>query len=338
MTDWDARFRRTLQDVLATGQEMCVRSSLSIGSDKAAREVLNYSLDLPDPTDRLLFHPRCRLDVVKAVGRFAWMMAANDRVADVAWYDRGAHKFSDDGWTVPGSSDGARLLNPRPGLNQIERVIELLRREPDSRRAVAVVYQPEDAGRVSRDVPCTIGMAYNLRGEGLHASTIMRSSNAFRILPYDLFLFSLLAEVVAAELGVPLAGYHQFAVSLHVYVPDVDAATDVVTSDPPATRWSMPAMPPGSVFEQLRALIRVEQELRHPDVTVDVAAVPRLEQRFEQELVPYWQDFGRVLLLHALRRRAPAHPDRLAAEEALIGALGPAFGALLRPDFAQLPA
>ena len=327
--DWDATFRRTLHEVLARGHDMCVRSSLSIGNEKAARELLNHSLELPVPGDRLLFDPRCRLNLLRAAGRFCWMMAANDRVADVAWYDGGAALFSDDGWTVPGSSDGARLFNPRPGLNQIERVIELLRREPDSRRAVAVIYQPDDAGRVSRDIPCTIGMSYNLRAGGLHATTIMRSSNAFRILPYDLFLFSLLAEVVAAELGVDLAGYHQFAVSFHVYHRDLELAADVAAGEPTGPRAVMPPMPRGPALEHIRALLRIEQDLRDAAVSLEPDSVRRLADRIERELPGYWQDFGRVLLLHAMRRRLPVGPERHDLELAVIGELGAAFRTLV---------
>lgn len=325
--DWDAVFRCTLADVLAHGHEMRTGPSLSVGSGQPARELLNRSLELPDPRDRLLFQPRSRLNLPRAAGRFAWTMAGNDRLADVEWYDAGAGRFSDNGLTIPGSCDGARLLNPRPGLDQLARVIELLRREPDSRRAVAAIYQPEDAGRVSRDVPCTIALAWNLRGDRLHATTIMRSSNAFKVLPYDLFLFSMLAEVVAVELGVALGSYHQFAVSLHVYHRDLEAATATAAADPPAGRAPMPPMPPGAL-EHLRVLLRIEQDLRGPQQDAGLAWLARQHERIAVELPRYWQGFGRLLLLHTLQRRVADPSTRRSLEVAVADALDEPFRSL----------
>jgi hypothetical protein len=230
------------------------------------------------------------------------MMSGSNRLAEIEYYDRGARKFSDDGWIVPGSCDGARLLNPRPGLNQLDRILDLLRREPGTRRAVAAIYQPEDAGRVSRDVPCAVAVAYSLRGEELHATTMLRSSNALRILPYDIFLFSLLAEVVAAELHVRLATYHQFAVSLHVYHKDIQLARDLVQVPSPMERPAMPPVPPGTALRDIETLSRIEQDLRASHMTAGPEWLSRFRVRIETALPRFWQNFARLLLIHALRR------------------------------------
>src|SRR4051812_4461069 len=56
------------------------------------REHLNYSFDLPFPLHRL--SPKLRLHV--AVARFVWMMAANNRLADIAFYEPKVAHYSDD--------------------------------------------------------------------------------------------------------------------------------------------------------------------------------------------------------------------------------------------------
>jgi thymidylate synthase len=322
--DSHAAFRRALGDVLDHGRPTQAGASLSVGGGRATRELLHYPLQFDNPRDRVLGSPQQRFNAVAAVGRFVWTMAGSDRLADVEFYDANARRFSDDGVTVPGSCDGARLLHPRPGLNQLERVVELLRREAGSRRAVAAIYQPEDAGRRSRDIPCAIALAYNLREDGLHATTIMRSSNALKVLPYDLFLFSLLAEVVAAELEVEPAGYHQFAVSLHVYAEDVPQAEAVVAAGAPPGRAAMRPVP-ADPFGQLSRLVQLEQELRAGHLLAGRAWVKEHDQRIDRTLAPFWQDFARVLLLHAVRRGGLPAGERDAFAQEVSSALSDPF-------------
>jgi hypothetical protein len=328
--DWDSIFATALADVLSRGHEVSGGPGLSIGSGRTTRELLNYSFELSDPRDRLLFRPGGTIDIVAATGRFAWMMSGSNRLADIEYYDHGARKFSDDGWTVPGSCDGARLLNPSPGMNQLERVLDLLRTESGTRRAVAAIYRPEDAGRRSRDIPCAIAVAYNVRGGEVHATTILRSSNAFRILPYDVFLFSLLAEVVAAELGMRLATYHQFAVSLHIYDKDIEAARDLVSSAASLERTPMPPMPRGTALRDVKVLAEIEQDLRASHLVADSAWMKRFDVRIEAGLPRFWQNLARLLLIHALRMGSRDAMSRRALEDAVAEQLDEPFKGILR--------
>jgi thymidylate synthase len=325
-SSWDEVFRATVATAL-DGERVEAGGSLSVGSGQTTREILNHSFELGDVRHRLLGNPRVRFNLLAAVGRFAWMMSGSDRLEVVEYYDANARRFSDDGLTVPGSSDGARLLNPRPGLNQLARVVELLTAEPGTRRAVATVYQAEDAGRRSRDVPCHLAVAYNLRPDGLHATTLMRSSNVVRVLPYDVFLFTLLAEFVAAAAGTEVAGYHQFTVSLHVYERDVPLAEEILAAAPTGP-LPMPAMPGGTAWEDLAALLAVERKIRsHP--AVDARSVRALRAEIAGDLRPFWRDLAYVLLLHALRAGPLPDPSRIPLEEELTGLLPDAFRAAL---------
>lgn len=297
---WDTLYGRILADVLANGSDVPAGRSLSVGSARATKELLNYSFQLSNPRDRLLFNPVCSFNLPAAIGRFAWIMSGSDRLSDVEYYDSKARRFSDDGLTIPGSCDGARLLNPRPGFNQLERIIRLLAAEPGGRRGVATIYHPEDAGRSSRDIPCHIALAYNVRDGGLQATTIMRSSNALKVLPYDLFLMSLLAEVVACTLGVELHGYYQFAVSIHVYLDDVPQA-EAASAQFSQVGVAMPAMPKGDALDNIARLLEVEREVRRLHVLPDDTWIDSATQRIGDTLVPYWQEFAHLLLIHALR-------------------------------------
>ncbi|HKE99261.1 MAG TPA: thymidylate synthase [Actinomycetes bacterium] len=326
---WDDLFREIVAGVLDAGDEVRAGAGLSVGAGQVTRERLNCSFELAEPRDRLLFNPRCRFNLCAAVGRFAWMMSGSDRLADIEYYDLRGRDFSDDGLVVPGSCDGARLLSPRRGLDQLARVVDLLRHDPGTRRAVAVIYHPEDAGRVSRDIPCHIAVGYNLRDGALHCTTLMRSSNAARVLPYDLFLFTLLAEVVACMVGASSFTYHQFAISMHVYAKDLPAARAIVTEPPPARRRPMPPMPSASVAGDVRTFLEIEREFRASHLLADSVWLADQQLRIQASLPGFWQDFAQVLLVQAVRRCRLEPSRRTALEAEAVAPISDPFKALV---------
>src|SRR5207302_676113 len=150
------------------------------------------------------------------------------RYADIAFYEPKVKGFTDDGISVPGSSYGRRIVQVRPGLDQLGSAISRLKDDPSSRRAAVTIYQPEDAVRESKDIPCAFGLFYHVRGGELYATLSMRSNNAVQLLPFNVFEFSLLAEVVACELGVPLGPLVYQAASMHVYDESLARAREII--------------------------------------------------------------------------------------------------------------
>jgi thymidylate synthase len=325
-SDWSGSFRAVLADILEHGDRVAAGRSLSVGSGRETRELLNHTLHVPALHDRLLFAPGLRFNIFAAVGRFVWMMSGNNRVADIEFYDEKAASFSDDGRTIPGSCDGFRLLNPRPGLNQLENVIGLLISEPWTRRAVATVYHPDDAGRVSCDVPCHIGVAYSRRNDQLCATTMMRSCNAARVLPYDFFLFTMLAEYVARSVGAIPGQYSQFTVSLHIYAEDIDLANSVVDDAlTGAGQSQMAPMPQGDPAPAVTGLIAVERAIRQSYLLADRTWMLRHEEVITSSLPGYWQDFARVILIHAIRKSMLESAAKSELSSEVDSKLSPAF-------------
>lgn len=291
--DADEAFRRTLSDVLAEGDE--------VGSgDRRSVDMRDYQTGFQDLRARIVTNPVRRLDSVSAVARFVWMIAGNDRLADIAFYAPQVKGYTDDGLTVPGSSYGQRLRRPSPGLDQLPGVVERLRKEPESRRAAAVIWSPEDAVRVSKDIPCAFGVFYRIRGGRLEATTVMRSNNAFRLLPFNVFEFSMLAELVAAELDVEPGRYTHWAASMHVLEQAGERAKSKSLVDGPESLSAvMPAMPTsGSPLEAARLLAGAEADLRHTRTTAGVLA---LRDQTARQLGDYWTALFDVLAVHALR-------------------------------------
>jgi hypothetical protein len=261
------------------------------------------------------------------------MIAGSDRLDDIRFYEanglagdrsKGVSRFSDDGLSISGSNYGARLFRSRPGMDQVAACIHLIRRDPTTRRASMTVYQPEDAGRRSADIPCTFGVLLSPRDSALHLTVVMRSNNAWHLLPYNIFEFSLLGEIIASETNLELGTYHHFAVSMHLYEETWDSARRAIGA-PSFRLEGFPTMPPNSL-SRVRELCVWESRIRHEHRGLAKRRVQEEVGRL-QKFGEYWEPFGRVVLTKALVNAGK--PD-LAAEVAK-ATPGP-LGQLLRRE------
>lgn len=290
-----------LQTILADGEPVLAGKSLSVGSERTTRELCDFSIVVTRPTNRLIMLPGRRINLTTAIARFVWLVAGSDRARDIAYYDSRALAFSDDGTSLPGSNFGHRIFAPTPGLDQFATTIERLRRDPSSRRAAIAIFQPEDASRESRDIPCALSLTYRIRGGDLHATTIMRSSNTFGLFPYDFFEFSMLAEMLACELHRPLGSVTHFASSAHFYEEDIIAVRRLVNEGVLKPTPAMPPMPHDPApRQQTRTLVELEWELRHS------GNISELVKHADHELCEYWFQFFAVLCWYARREEAMA--------------------------------
>ncbi len=233
------------------------------------------------------------------------MMTANNRLADIAFYERRVERFSDDGLTVPGSSYGMRLRQPQPGLDQVDNVIKTLTSDNNTRRAAITVYHPVDAGRESKDVPCAFGMFFHCREGKLHATVMMRSNNALALLPLNIVEFSMLVEIVAVEAGLELGEITWFVGSMHLFEDDITKAKRIldVPLVPVAAMPPMPREKDHRPLAQLTKLGILEAKMRHESKAIDHRSVDEWIDRFCGDLSPYWAQMGLLLLSNVAKNR-----------------------------------
>ncbi|MDT3397622.1 thymidylate synthase [Streptomyces sp. B1866] len=192
------------------------------------RELLDAHLVLTRPRARLLHLPPVRiLNPAFAAAETVWHLSGSDD----PWifdYNGRLRQYADDG--VLRGAYGPRMRRWGGGLDQLARVVEILGDDPDSRRAVIQLYDPARDAAGHRDVPCTLGFRFHLRGGRLHMATTMRSQDVWVGLPYDLFFATVLHELVAGWVGAELGVYHHHVDSLHLYERDAAAAESLPTA------------------------------------------------------------------------------------------------------------
>ncbi|UKY49901.1 thymidylate synthase [Streptomyces inhibens] len=247
----------------------------------ATREVLDLTMRLTQPRARLLYAPPARIvNPAFAVAETVWHLSGSD----APWifdYNARLRQYADDG--ILRGAYGPRMRNWAGRVDQLHRVVEILKDDPDSRRATIQLYDPARDTAGHKDVPCTLGFRFHLRGGRLHMSTTMRGQDVWIGMPYDLFFFTTLHELVAGWLDVDLGEYHHHVDSLHIYERDIekaDALTDVAAS---------PVMPelstPWEGFEKLLDRVEAGGETGHPgwDAMAETMRSYRLWKSGERE-------------------------------------------------------
>lgn len=196
-----------------------------LGSRKGERvlERLHQQITLTEPWDR---YPRLNLRKASLPAQIAetmWILSGRNDVEWLSYYLPRAAEFSDDGKTWRGGY-GPRLrhfghLNGSPsGGDQLAHVVEVLRADPTSRRAVMAIYDPVVDMKPGKDIPCNDFISFQSRLGELHAHVFVRSNDLmWGWSGINAFEWSVLQEVIASILGIEVGTLTFSISSLHAY-------------------------------------------------------------------------------------------------------------------------
>lgn len=187
------------------------------------REQIGVTLRVTDAHCNIFEHPARKLNYKFMVAEWLWIWFGKEDVASIAQYNKEIAKFSDNGQTFDGAY-GPRVSGQWPF------VVSSLRRDMDTRQAVISIFQARRPEDQSKDVPCTLTVQFLYRYNRLNAIVCMRSSDVWLGLPYDFFNFSMLLNILAGQLGVPVGSMIMHLGSSHLYDRNVEAASQVLAS------------------------------------------------------------------------------------------------------------
>lgn len=189
-------------------------------------ELENHQLRLP-PRARWANFAARKLKIEYLRREFRWYLRADPKDLSIAEVAKLWGSILNPDGSV-NSNYGQYLV----GGGGLEWVVAELRRDPDSRRAVAVILRPDHLHVNNKDVPCTYSLAFRIRDRRLNMSVHMRSQDAIWGLGNDLPCFSLFHELVAALLELPMGEYCQTVDSMHVYERHWPMLTEIVLGSP----------------------------------------------------------------------------------------------------------
>lgn len=152
-------------------------------------------------------------------GEMLWYMLGRKDIEFIHKFSTVWSRISDDGVNC-NSAYGDIIFN-RHGFNQLEKIIELLKTDKDTRRAVINLNVPNKNVIETKDEICTISLTFYIRNNKLYCSTCMRSNDFYTGLPYDVAFFTELQKLIANELNIECGSYFHHAISLHLYLRNI---------------------------------------------------------------------------------------------------------------------
>ena len=177
------------------------------------RELNNMKIEIADVSDSIVSVRNTSLTYL--LGEFLWYFNGSQSMEYISKFSTFWKHISDDG--ITSNSAYGYLLMHKHGFNQIEKIIELLTIDPNSRRAVININVPNVRVIETKDEPCTIALQFLNRDGKLHCTSIMRSNDIWFGTPYDWAFFIELQKVIADRLGLGYGTYTHFATSFHAY-------------------------------------------------------------------------------------------------------------------------
>jgi len=255
----------------------------------STKECLAVGFELKNPRRRCITNTARRWSLPLALGEICWHLSASNKAAELEYYAPIWKSFADSRGRIMGSCYGSRVFSNRQGGSLWSSIQRLLRLDPRTRRAVLVF--TDDQGHLDpkcADAACATSLQFLIRGNRLHAIATMRSNDAVWGLPYDVFFFSFLQELMSVELGVELGFYSHFVGSLHIYERHLDLAERVLASKANPDSAEMPQIGSTDGIKQFLSAERALRENKDSDLL--------------ESLPPYWRDLGRVLHSYSLSK------------------------------------
>lgn len=281
--------RETLDDLLGVVYRRLLRSNNRVSPSKGPnREAAGVLLKITNPRARFS-RTEQRATLLSCLGETLWYLSGSDLLDPVEYYIPSYRKFA----KLPAaaiSAEGAygpRLFGGEK--SQIGRIIEMINTvgKHDTRQAVVQIFDKTDIG--NNDVPCTCTVQFLARGKHLHTMVSMRSNDAYRGLPHDVFAFTMLQELVARSTGHEVGVYTHAVGSLHLYDRDEAAARQYIASGW-QERIAMPPMPSGDPWASVDWLLKMEASIRSGATSLSSS----------DGIDSYWVDLARLLLIKRL--------------------------------------
>lgn len=195
---------------------------------KEILELRPVILEYHNPLNRVTFVKGRQINPFFQLAEAFWIISGRSDVKWLTDYNRNMASFSDDGeyFNAPygerlrywNKSDANKfIMNP---LDQLLDVYRKIKADPDTRQAVAVIYNPifDNFNNDTVDRPCNLILTFKLRDGELDLQVYNRSNDLhWGTFGANLCQFATIQEMVAGWLGVKVGTYYQNTDSLHIY-------------------------------------------------------------------------------------------------------------------------
>lgn len=202
-------YKRLIEEILKNGS--------SVGE---TLECNNCCLVIHRPSLKSMWFPGKMLSEDYANAELKWYWSADNSCKTIGEHAKMWLRISDDGETS--NSAYGYILHKKYGFDQLQQIIELLKKDSSTRRAVLNISDPTINRIKTKDMQCTIAIQFLIRNEKLEETVYMRSNDVNFGLPYDYIYFVSIGQYIAQKLNIELVKYTHHATSMHMYKKDIE--------------------------------------------------------------------------------------------------------------------
>lgn len=195
-----------------------------------------------NPCERVLFSPIRDANPFFHFMEGLWMLAGRNDVAWISQFNSTFEQFSDDGKKFHGAY-GFRWREHFEGiqddrivpLDQLMTVVNLLKKNPDDRRIVMQMWDPQsDLAQEGKDFPCNLSILFSINVRGEVDMTVFNRSNdmIWGAFGANAVHMSMLHEFVAGAVGSPVGKYWQVANNFHCYTEILNKKAGLTNEEP----------------------------------------------------------------------------------------------------------
>ena len=266
MTAIDTPYEDLLRDVLANGTHKGDRTGT--GTRSVFGRQIRYDLAQGFP---LITTKKVHLKSV--VYELLWFLRGD---SNVRWLQERGVKIWDD-W-----ADESGELGPVYGvqwrswptpdggqIDQIAKVVEQIRTNPDSRRHIVTAWNPAEVDDMALP-PCHALFQFYVADGKLSCQLYQRSADLFLGVPFNIASYALLTQMVAAQTGLALGEFVWTGGDCHIYDNHVEQVETQLARDPypyPSLRLA----PRDSIFDYEFEDIEVLGYVSHPAIKAPIA-------------------------------------------------------------------
>jgi len=184
------------------------------GEDYAGtKAIFNSSFTIENPLSRIITTPQRKFNQSYADYEWDWYLRG----------DRDAKDISERAkiWKQMMVSDTTEV-NSNYGYfwnynDQLNRAIEELKNNKETRRAIVVHYHLDELDRYKYDTPCNDVLNFYIKNGKLHLTIFARSIDLWFGFGNDQYCFSKLMEYISEKTGYKVGSMHWFVTNIHLY-------------------------------------------------------------------------------------------------------------------------
>jgi thymidylate synthase len=173
----------------------------------------NASFTIDNPADKVITTPRRKFNQDYAEYEWDWYLKGDRDAKEIAERAKIWNQMM-----VPGTTE----VNSNYGYfwnynNQLNKVIDELKRNKETRRAIVVHYILHEIDRYKYDTPCNDVLNFYIKDGKLYLTVFARSIDLVFGFCNDQYTFAKLMELVSEKTGYPVGQMHWFITNLHIY-------------------------------------------------------------------------------------------------------------------------